>query len=719
MSNITGMNKIIRGMKKIMTFFLCVLLSAIAFAQKPSKEQMEADKKRMAEAMKKLNEKTSGMSPDAKRGYDSLLNSMGVGQKMNNAISRVNSNQSAPSGKLIPVKNTKAIAATPSNANMDVFVGTTGTATFAAVLPAAKNKAGDIYKALKQKGATTDEMGNAATALWVGGRTQIALSLMAQVCKDDAGNTDNLNNYAAMLTMMGSPEMAIPILNNLNGRFKKNSTILNNLGQAWFALGDADKAKKYLDTTLALSAAHAQANETMCMIAESKGNKTAATAAAKTAFKQGYSNTRADLLKNLGYTPGTGDYNNFPPANKSDDLLNLGPFSAMEFPKSYADMKMYEIQRRQFLAEIDKLSKPLKQIADESKKATLKQMEAQQKQFMNVMNKSISSPGAVSQAEALAIMRVPMFSKKMNAREKLMIENLQRKKNTILQKMADFRNGDGAVYKTAYDATMKKINERWKNVGEGGSENNEVLCSESVKAVDTYLSAFNTKYEDLYNEYLTVQKQFLNEMSYLSLYTTYSELLPAINAGLKLQWLNDLSFNAEVIGVSYGCSNEGKIRGGKLTQFKDPNCTINSEFSQNLGLANLGFSIKLDCSGITTTVNVLALGFTLNQDLDHAGFGDSFKSCTVSIGPKASVGGKIGPLEASVNVGGGVDIEIDRTGVTDVIAKAGAEIESGFHNPGIDNPGSLGTAASGSAGVEGRMSLNTGAGSLNGTGIFK
>src|SRR6516225_4416696 len=129
---------------------------------------------------------------------------------------------------------------------MGAFIGTTGYNTFSAVLPAAKNKANEIYKALKTKGATTDEQGNAATALWMDGRTQIALSLMAQVCVDNPNNTDNLNNYAAMLTMMGSPEMAIPILINLNTRFKNNSTILNNLGQAWFALGDMDKATKYL-----------------------------------------------------------------------------------------------------------------------------------------------------------------------------------------------------------------------------------------------------------------------------------------------------------------------------------------------------------------------------------------------------------------------------------------------------------------------------------------
>jgi len=291
----------------------------------------------------------------------------------------------------------------------------------------------------------------------------------------------------------------------------------------------------------------------------------------------------------------------------------------------------------------------------------------------------------------------------MNAREKIPLENLVRKKNEILQKMADFRKGDGYVYKQEYDATMKKINERWKGVGEGGTDNNNSLCNESVKAADVYLNKFNTRFEELYNEYLAAQKQFLNEMSYQSLYTTYPELLPGINAGLKQQWLNDLSLKAEVLGVNYGCADEGKIKAGRLSQFKDPNCTINSEF----GSDKLGFSMKLDCSGLTTKLNAGILGVTLNQDLDHASFGDSFKNCTVSVGPKVSAGGKIGPLQASVSAGVGADIEIDRTGITDVVVNAGADATAGVGPVGA------------SAGVEGRMSLNTGAASLNGAGIFK
>ncbi|MGC4100001.1 tetratricopeptide repeat protein [Ferruginibacter sp.] len=698
-------------MKKIVYTLVILFFAIAAFAQKPSKEQMEADRKKMAEAQKKLDEQLSKMSPAARKNYDSMMNAMGMGQKMNNAINQVNSNQSAAPGSgvangLIPAKNAKGIAgiaATPSNANMSGFIGTTGNAAFAAVLPAAKNKANDIYKDLKNKGATADEMGNAAAALWMAGRTQISLSLMAQVCKDDPNNTDNLNNYAAMLTMMGAPEMAIPILNNLNGRFKKNSTILNNLGQAWFALGDADKAQKYLDTTLALAASHPQANQTMCMIAEGKGNKTAATAAAKTALKQGYSSTRIDLLKKLGYAPGADDYNNFPPANKSDDLLNLGGFAMPAFPKSVAECKALDPVWKQFRADIDQRLKPLQKATEESSKQMLKQMEEQQKQFMDAMNKTMANPGSVSQSEAMKTVGVPMYSEKMNARENIVLQNLQRKKLAAAQSIRDYINGEGGALKKKYDDAIVAINKKMADVGEGGHTTLGMICNESVKASDAFLKPYNTKLEGLYNDYLAAEKQWINEMAYSSLYTTYPKLLPAINAGLQAQWLKDLSltqngFNFANI-TKYECVDDAEGKSGRLTQFKDPNCTINSEF----GSAKLGFTMTLTCSGMTTTINAGVISGTLNQDMDHAGFGDSFKNCTISIGPKVSAGGKLGPLQASVSAGVGADIEIDRSGVTDVVVVAGAEAAVG----------------PGSAGVEGRMSLNSGATSLNGTGIFK
>ncbi|MFT3979241.1 MAG: hypothetical protein QM687_02140 [Ferruginibacter sp.] len=708
-------------MKKSITVISILLLSLSAFSQRPSKEQMEADRKKLAEAMKNLEEKRNNLDPESKRRYDSMLNSMGMGQRMDNTITQVNSNSSANTKNkgttgLVPAKNSKqiaAIAATPSAVGMGAYIGTASNKVLAAVLPAAKNKANEIYQGLKTKKSTPDQSGKVAAMLWLQGRTQVALSLMAQVCNDDPANTDNLNNYASMLQMMGAPELAIPVLNNLNARFKNNSTILNNLGQAWFALGDIDKADKYLDSTLRIAVAHPQANLTKSIIAESKGNKTAAVAFAKSAFKQSFSSSKRDKLSALGYKTGPDDYN-YPASKKSSDLLNLGGFAMPPFPLSVAQMKALEPVWKSFRADIDQRLKSLKKITDEANKATVKRLEEQQQQFMNARNKVLSDPNSVSQSSAVAIAGAPLFAEKVNAKQKLLLENLGKKKLATIQRIADFEKGEGAALKKKYEDARKKVDEAMKQAEKNSASQTvdpAFFCPQYVKAADEFLQAYNTKLEGLYNDYLTAEKQLITEMAYTAQYSTYPELLPGVNAGLQMQWLRDLSltqnqFNYQTV-TKYDCTDVADGKSGRLTAFKDPNCDINSEFSQKLGLANLGFSIKLDCSGMTTSFNALIVGVKLSQDLDHAGFGDSFKSCTVSIGPKAGVDVKMGPVEASAKAGAGVDIEIDRSGISDVVLTGGVEAEAGLGNP-----------VAASAGMEANISLSSGAGSVSGIGIF-
>src|SRR5258706_14920881 len=79
-------------------------------------------------------------------------------------------------------------------------------------------------------------------------------------------NMDNLNNYAAFLSMMGAEQAAIPILLYLNNKFPNNNTILNNMGQAWFGLGDMTASKKYLEAATELYPTHSMANLTLSKI---------------------------------------------------------------------------------------------------------------------------------------------------------------------------------------------------------------------------------------------------------------------------------------------------------------------------------------------------------------------------------------------------------------------------------------------------------------------
>lgn len=127
-----------------------------------------------------------------------------------------------------------------------------------------------VYDYIKSNSKSTGQAGNMSMGLWLAGKSDLALYVLGKFCAADATNTDNLSNYSAMLSMKGAQHLAIPILNNLNAKYPKNSTLLNNLGQAWFGLGEIGKAEKYLDSAIRIYAYHPQANLTKSLIEESQ-----------------------------------------------------------------------------------------------------------------------------------------------------------------------------------------------------------------------------------------------------------------------------------------------------------------------------------------------------------------------------------------------------------------------------------------------------------------
>jgi tetratricopeptide (TPR) repeat protein len=116
------------------------------------------------------------------------------------------------------------------------------------LIPAAeKTGAARIYQETKKNFSSAFAVNNAAAGCWLYGHWEKALWLSGKACLDSMADPDNLNNYAAYLTMIGGEHAAIPILRYLNKKYPGNSTVLNNIGQAWFGLGDIPAAKKFLD----------------------------------------------------------------------------------------------------------------------------------------------------------------------------------------------------------------------------------------------------------------------------------------------------------------------------------------------------------------------------------------------------------------------------------------------------------------------------------------
>lgn len=186
----------------------------------------------------------------------------------------------------VPKQDPARIAKLPkkamSSAELKTYLAAS-TKKVEAVLPAERKKMAGV---LIQKAGGPAELAATANGLWLAGNYAGALMVMGRACVQDP-NPDNLNNYAAFLVMLGGEQLALPILQKLDQDFPNNSTVLNNMGQAWFGLGNMSTAKTYLDRALKANPEHPQANLTKAVIEKRAGNEAAAIDALRRSLEAG------------------------------------------------------------------------------------------------------------------------------------------------------------------------------------------------------------------------------------------------------------------------------------------------------------------------------------------------------------------------------------------------------------------------------------------------
>lgn len=97
-----------------------------------------------------------------------------------------------------------------------------------------------------------------------------------------------LSNAGGFLDMYGLPEKAIPVLRTVVNQASQNAIALNNLGQAYTALGMLDSAMTYISRCLRISPQHPEANCTAGLIELKKGNKEKAQAYFENSISGGF-----------------------------------------------------------------------------------------------------------------------------------------------------------------------------------------------------------------------------------------------------------------------------------------------------------------------------------------------------------------------------------------------------------------------------------------------
>jgi hypothetical protein len=305
---------------------------------------------------------------------------------------------------------------------------------------------------------------------------------------------------------------------------------------------------------------------------------------------------------------------------------------------------------------------------------------------------------------------VPMHIKKGSLKLKEVTDDYGRKIQEWGKKMFAFTTGRGLQLRQEYDKEMEKLREEDdEQTGEGRP--NKDFCPKYKEASNKFLKAFNTETENLFMQRLAIVKPFLNDMAYYNMYTNWPEMFEVIKLEAKTSWLGTLHADAPTNFESitdFVCKKEEvEKKEGKLAEFDDVACKYHSEMS--LG----AFKMKSDCSRMTTELDAKFVKLKLKQNMDKETFGEQFMNCTVTVKGEVGIGDKVklGPLEAGAKAEAGVEIEIDRTGITDVSIIAGVKGGIGIKND-------EGKVKIGGAGAEARISLISGKSSVKGTGML-
>ncbi len=567
----------------------------------------------------------------------------------------------------IPMRDTVRINSLPKKVLSDdelvLFVKKVHTEVEKTISAAEKTKAQQLLNELKTKDKSPYVSANLAAECWLAGAGSMGLYLMGKACIEDISNTDNLNNYAAFLTMKGGEHAAIPILENLHKKFPSNSTILNNLGQAWYGLGEMNYANQYLDSTIHIYNMHAEANETKSEIENSEGKTQESIKSLKRSIKENYTPEKEARLTELG---GKLEYEDitfkYPPGKA--DVLGIEKFMFIIPGYPFEGGVSAEISRMEWQGFRENVFAAQEKIKEEKKQIKARVDAYNQRLIANpLLLKPYNNPIYITASR----------------KRTLLIEWATYKALEIDTKIMEA--GDSvSKWKEEYNKSIQNISD----------------CGARKGLATSFLTKANTLWQQRNSELMTFQKEMLNAEAKLSLYANTDRSLYELEmANIKenfLGYLGNLGCEFEV-----GClptPTQNQHSGKLLPDFDETNCQYKTDL-------NMYFTkINVECNKMTTDIEVGPFKGSLEENLATGKYKGKAE-LEQSFG-KDEI--KLGPLEAGAELAGKVGVEFTEQGIQDVYVEGTAEIEAG--------PVEV-------SGATGRYGFIAGKGSITGSGALE
>ena len=562
----------------------------------------------------------------------------------------------------------------------------------------------------KAGGDLTARLRAAANGLAAWGAWPEATYLMGKVALA-GGSAQDLNNLAAFLTMQKAGHAALPILITLDARYPNNGTILNNLGQAWFDLGETKEAERVLVLAVKRAPNHPQANVTKSRIEEARGDRQAAQASMRAAIRGGYSEAKEQRLRKLGGKLAAGDARW--QLNKAAHPLGLSDLAAPEYPSNAGEtlvaQGLWKAYQRRLQETIAQLRAKVGRTAAQQTGAAL----------------SPATPGMrlpiaaqfTSQMLRFHAPLAPLATQVMRADEEASKAEAKRVTAALVD-AEKFEAAERAKLEQQIRMFHAEGEQRYRNVS--GGYQLEYSCKQVIAAQTAYLQKVTPELERAAKALIAFYHRRIGEIANLTQYTMSDAEFDAAKDNFRLQFLQAVERAHGLVmakegkagffgaGMAYPYERICLLRPAakpprhKLVDFDEMNCQHVVSFAAP-GIGR--FDIR--CNSASVEIDPIALPFkvkwtedlikdrvlTASAEIDLKGVtvggrgefdDDGIARGGVSVGTGIGAGQKAGPLEVGVSAGGRVGVDFDRSGITDVRIETnvGASAKSGIEDTG-------------------------------------
>lgn len=674
-------------MRVIIFLFISFLLiqPVISYSQTPQQEMQRAVndiKKQIADKEMEIAEaKKNKEDPEIIKGMEDelvqLKQQLAMIEKagktissipssmMNQPADQVNAENDNPTN-IILSKKTALLNALPKDelnkAQLQTFLNTLYTDLKKKI---GAEKVANVQKIINQLENDAPKIAYSGVAAWYkNSPAQAALLITYAATKSQDANT--LNNCGAIMNLCGHEEKAIPILKHVLISHPDNSTVLNNLGQAYAGLGDKQTAMIYFGRCIRQSPNHPEANATAAKIEESNGNMDKALEYTEASLRGAYSEERSEFfnqrkkncsIRVLFNTQHTTVTKFFDPG-----ALHIPPNC-----RSWADCESVYPQQQQYDQMIGGFSYSI-----------------EQKVLQNQVTQAEIMTMGESPYNKAALFKKSVISECYIERKQELFEDLQTKLNALIAQ----QQAEQKKWSDDYDTELKAC-----------PENGKAACLTRVEYKYCKLKeGLDNKYfsllADISDKYtqnnLTEDVGYYNSLVYLEAVSSVNEKVLAATCGA---YAIDLLGKFQTYVLSRECNpaakpnceqyNPANPQNPNSPNFKDPQCPIGIKLSFGAG------EVSLSCKSFAIEVGEF-VKFGYEKDFIT-------KESTLSMGPgiSADIPGildagasakayvKFDGNNQPIDVGVSGDVSIGVKGMTP-IASAGYTmgINSGFNYSG-------------------------------------